>query len=74
MTILDRLHSLADAGQGVQHAPDCAVMTVNGKPVYMCGGTYTCPRCELEFGWCSGVYDDTPALCDECANIIQGDE
>jgi hypothetical protein len=44
------------------HAPDCHDE---------CGGDYVCPRCEHRFGWCIGAYDDTPALCDECANIIQ---
>ncbi len=56
------------------HAHDCAVLLVSGTPMYGCGGTYTCPRCEREFGWCIGAYDDTPALCDDCANIIQGDD
>lgn len=53
------------------HAPGCALMLINGRPVYRCGGDYTCPRCEREFGWCTGALDDTPALCDECANVIQ---
>jgi hypothetical protein len=56
----------------VQHAADCARMSVDGRPVHECGGAYTCPRCESDFGWCIGAYDDTPALCDECANLIQG--
>ena len=43
------------------HAPDC-----DG-----CGGTYLCPRCDREFGWCVGAFDDTPALCDDCASVIQ---
>ena len=46
------------------HAPDC----------HGCDGTYTCPRCEREFGWCTGAQDDTPALCDDCANLIQFDD
>ena len=27
-----------------------------------------------KFGWCIGAFDDTPALCDECANIVQSVE
>jgi hypothetical protein len=53
------------------HAPDCAATIVSGHFTHGCGGTYTCPLCEREFGWCIGAYDDTPALCDECANAIQ---
>jgi hypothetical protein len=49
-----------------KHAPDCAAT---------CGGTYICSRCELEFGWCMGAYDDTPGFCDECANwYVDADE
>jgi hypothetical protein len=55
------------------HVHDCKHMTVNGRPVYFCGGTYECPRCDRTFGWCIGADDDTPALCDECAMVIQGD-
>jgi hypothetical protein len=44
------------------HAPDC-----DGA----CGGTYTCPRCDRECGYCFGAYDDTPALCDDCAGVVQ---
>jgi hypothetical protein len=51
------------------HVSDCAVVDVFGRIV--CGGTYTCPRCEHEFGWCIGAADDTPALCDDCAMAIQ---
>ena len=54
-----------------KHAPDCATLFISGTPAYSCGGTYTCNRCEREFGWCLGAVDDTPALCDECANAIQ---
>jgi hypothetical protein len=36
-----------------------------------CGGTYVCPRCDRTFGWCIGSHDDTPALCDDCANVVQ---
>jgi hypothetical protein len=46
----------------VEHAPDCG-----GS----CGGTYVCNRCEKTFGWCIGACDDTPSLCDDCANIVQ---
>ena len=46
------------------HALDC-----DGR----CGGTYACNRCERTFGWCAGSFDDTPALCDECANFVQED-
>ena len=53
------------------HAPDCAMGTANGKPLHHCGGTYVCPWCDRKFGWCIGAFDDTPALCDECANVIQ---
>ena len=56
------------------HAPDCASLRVSGNPMYRCGGTYICPRCELEFGWCVGAFDDMPALCDECSNFLQFDE
>jgi hypothetical protein len=56
-----------------EHAHDCARTTCNGAPMYECGGTYKCNRCEREFGWCIGAYDDTPALCDECANLVQND-
>lgn len=58
------------------HAPDCARLitgVLNPQPLYECGGTYTCNRCDREFGWCSGAMDDTPALCDACANLVQGD-
>ena len=44
---------------------------MHSETEYRCGGTYTCPRCEREFGWCMGAFDDTPALCDDCANEIQ---
>lgn len=54
-----------------EHAKDCAKITVNGAPLFLCGGTYVCVRCECEFGWCLGCYDGTPALCDECANLVQ---
>jgi len=60
-----------EARQSGIHAHDCSFITMNGKPVYACGGTYVCPRCEREFGWCIGSFDDTPALCDECANVVQ---
>lgn len=53
------------------HAPDCHPCA--GHP-HSCAGTYVCPRCEGEFGWCTGASDDTPALCDECANVVQTDE
>jgi len=63
--------SLAEA----THAPDCArCVTSGGQPLYECGGTYTCPRCDRVFGWCIGAYDDTPALCDECANVVQASD
>ena len=39
-----------------------------------CGGTYICPRCGHVFGYCVGAWDDTPALCDDCANVVQFDE
>lgn len=38
-----------------------------------CGGTYICPRCGHVFGYCVGAWDDTPALCDDCANVVQFD-
>jgi len=59
------------AHQSGAHAPDCSFITMNGKPVYGCGGTYVCPRCDGVFGWCTGAWDDTPALCDDCANAVQ---
>ena len=57
----------------VIHAPDCAGMLISGRPFFSCGGVYVCPRCDREFGWCIGAYDDTPALCDECAMAVQFD-
>ena len=57
-----------------QHTDDCARIVCGTQPWYECGGTYTCNRCEREFGWCMGCLDDTPALCDECANVVQADE
>lgn len=53
------------------HEPGCARLLMNGAPWHLCGGTYVCPRCEREFGWCIGAADDTPSLCDECAVFIQ---
>jgi hypothetical protein len=44
------------------HAADCDTR---------CGGTYVCSRCDRAFGWCNGAFDDMPALCDDCANLIQ---
>lgn len=66
------IEALASRQDG-SHAPDCSFMTMNGKPVYLCGGTYVCNRCERVFGWCTGALDDTPGLCDACANLVQGD-
>jgi hypothetical protein len=60
-----------EARQSGAHAPDCSFMSMNGKAVYLCGGTYVCNRCEGEFGWCTGASDDTPALCDDCAMLVQ---
>ena len=52
------------------HVVGCATVTCNGLPWYSCGGTYVCNRCDRTFGWCIGACDDTPALCDECANLV----
>lgn len=60
--------------EGAVHASGCSNLLINNRPNYSCGGTYVCPRCDREFGWCIGAMDDTPALCDECAMVIQGDE
>ena len=71
MTFIEALKARQARQNGAMHAPGCAIGTANAKPLYVCGGTYVCPRCEREFGWCIGACDDTPALCDECANIVQ---
>jgi hypothetical protein len=56
------------------HAPDCPRgRGYSADDSRRCGGTYECPRCDRTFGWCIGAHDDTPALCDECANTIQAD-
>lgn len=33
--------------------------------------TYRCPRCERWCPWSYGAADDTPALCDGCAAVVQ---
>jgi hypothetical protein len=40
----------------------------NGEP------TYVCPRCDRRMPWSNGATDDTPALCDECAMVVQSGE
>lgn len=30
-----------------------------------CGGTFECPGCEHEVGWCEGA-NDMPELCNDC--------
>jgi hypothetical protein len=51
----------AEDSRDAEHAPDCN---------HDCGGDYVCNRCERKFGWCLGAFDDTPAICDECANLV----
>ena len=33
--------------------------------------TYVCPRCERTHCYCFGAADDTPAICDDCAALLQ---
>ncbi len=74
MNLVETIKAHQEKHRDVGHAPDCAIMVANGQPVYSCSGTYVCPRCEGEFGWCTGAWDDTPALCDDCALVVQSDD
>jgi hypothetical protein len=53
-------------------------ITYEEEELCMCGlqecvahHTYVCPRCDRTLHWSNGCADDTPALCDECAVVIQ---
>lgn len=54
----------------VQHTDDCDGWFVHGMPHHFCGGTWTCNRCEREFGYCEGSADEMPGLCDECWVVV----
>lgn len=34
---------------------------------YKCEGTFICPECKREVGWCMGATDEWEDLCDDCA-------
>lgn len=34
---------------------------------------FRCRRCERDVPWTLGAADDTPGLCDECAEVVQAD-
>lgn len=77
MNLCDEEHPILASDPAGEHQLRCGLLPghtgehVDSRECIDGERAYVCPKCERKTPWSNGAADDTPALCDECAVVVQ---